>query len=190
MKKWIVFAVLVGFTYVTCSAQELKLGAKAGLNLATLSEDYDPDVKNRTSFHVGGVAEISLSEAFSIQPEILYSSQGAKDDGDDDEEVRLNYLTLPVLAKYYVSEGFSLEVGPQLGLLLKGEIEDNGVTTDVKDISKSTDLGIAFGLGYKFESGLNFGLRYYLGSDINDIEGSPDKIKNKVLQISVGYFFN
>lgn len=190
MKKLVLLTVLGLMNYLPGMAQQINFGAKAGLNLATLSEDYDPDVATRTSFHFGAMAEIPLSEMFSIQPELLYSSQGATDDGDDDEEVRLSYITLPVLAKYYVYDGLSIEGGPQLGLLLSGEIEDNGETTDVKDISKSTDFGLAFGLGYKMETGLNFGVRYYFGSDINDIAESSDKIKNKVFQISVGYFFN
>ena len=45
-------------------------------NFATLGGDTE-DLDGLTSFHVGGVAEISFSEKFSVQPELLYSAQGA-----------------------------------------------------------------------------------------------------------------
>jgi hypothetical protein len=189
MKKLIIFAVLVVFGNATGSAQDIVFGAKAGLNLATLQPDLT-DPATRISFHFGGMVEIPIMDAFSVQPELLYSGQGVKDKSDDDEVVRLNYLTLPVLAKYYVANNLSIEAGPQFGFLLSAEREDDGETTDIKDISKSTDIGFALGLGYELESGLNFGLRYYFGSDINEIEEDPNKISNRAFQISLGYFFN
>ncbi len=188
MKKWIVLTVLFALVSVPVSAQNLSFGAKAGLNLANLKPDLD-DASTRTSFHLGAVAEIGISDKFSVQPELLYSEQGAKDESDDDEVVRTNYLTLPIMAKYYLTEGLSLEAGPQIGFLLTAEVEDDGDTIDLKDNTKNTDIGIAFGLGYKLDSGLNFGLRYFLGSDINDVDGDSDKISNKVFQLSLGYFF-
>lgn len=72
-----------------------------------------------------------------------------------------------------------------------------GITTltssesiDLKNVTSGIDFGLNFGLGHKFESGLNFDARYNLGlSDINDIEGSNIKNQNSVIQVSVGYFF-
>ena len=188
MKKWIVFTVLFAFGIAAASAQDLSFGAKAGVNLANLKPDLD-DASTRTSFHLGAVAEIGISDQFSVQPELLYSEQGAKDDSDDDEVVRTNYLTLPIMAKYYLTDGLCIEAGPQIGFLLTAEVEDDGDTIDLKDNTKNTDIGLAFGLGYKLDSGLNFGIRYFLGSDINDVEGDSDKISNRVFQISLGYFF-
>lgn len=179
---------MVCLAWTSAHAQGVHIGAKAGLNFATIPDLNDPTT--RTSFHLGALAEFSISEAFSIQPELLYSSQGAKDASDDDEQIKLNYLTLPIMAKYYVWEGLSLEAGPQIGLLLSAEREDDGETEDLKDISKSTDIGLALGVGYKLPGGLHFGARYYFGSDINDIEEDSGKVKNSVFQLSVGYFFN
>ena len=188
MKKWIVLTVLITVGMMTVNAQNLSFGAKAGVNFANLKPDLD-DASTRTSFHLGAVAEIGISDKFSVQPELLYSEQGAKDESDDDEVVRTNYLTLPILAKYYLTDGLSLEAGPQIGFLLTAEVEDDGDTIDLKDNTKGTDIGFAFGLGYKLDSGLNFGLRYFLGSDINDVDGDSDKISNRVFQLSLGYFF-
>ena len=188
MKKLLALILLTSLAFAPINAQDINFGAKAGINLSTLQPDL-PDPAARTSIHLGGMAEISINEMFSIQPELLYSAQGVKDESDDNEFVRLSYLTLPVLAKYYLLEGLSVEAGPQFGFLLSAEFEDNGETTDLKDDVKPVDVGFALGAGYKLESGLNFGIRYYLGSDINNIGEDPDKFKNRVFQISVGYFF-
>ncbi len=62
---------------------------------------------------------------------------------------------------------------------------------DIKEFLKSTDFGLNLGVGYKMESGLNFGARYNLGlSDVNDsdMDGGAE-YKNSVIQVSVGYFF-
>jgi hypothetical protein len=202
MKKvFLVFAIVtLGFTV---NAQEVTFGVKAGLNLASIAGDDTDGLDSRTSFHVGGVAEISISEKFSVQPELLYSAQGAKYTESDgyDGEFKLDYINLPIMAKYYVADGFSLEAGPQVGFLLSAKDEytspeDSG-TDDLKDFVKGIDFGLNFGVGYKLDSGLNFGARYNLGlSNIWDF-GSVDpgfglddiKNQNSVIQFSVGYFF-
>lgn len=189
MKNLFVTTVIAVMSLAAISAQEVKFGAKAGINLATLQPEL---TDTRTSFHLGGMAEIALTEEFSVQPELLYSGYGAKDqnDSDNNEIFKVDYLTLPVLAKYYVVDALSLEAGPQLGFLLSSKQEDNGETDDLKDVTKSLDFGFAFGAGYKFDNGINLGVRYYLGSDVNDIDEDTEEFKNRVFQISVGYFFD
>ncbi len=188
MKKYVFITLVLAFVFSSSNAQDLTFGAKAGANFATLGGDFD-NAETRTSIHLGGVLEVSISDVFSVQPEILYSSQGAGSDLDDDDVLKLDYINIPILAKYYVVDNLSIEAGPQIGFLLSAEVEEGGDTEDIKDITKSTDIGLNFGLGYKLDSGLNFGARYYFGSDINDIEEDSDKITNSVFQLFVGYFF-
>ena len=211
MKKTILLLALA-FGMYSANAQEISFGAKAGLNLASVSGDETDDLDGRTGFHVGAVAEFSLSEKFSLQPELLYSTQGAKFEETAFEQgvtargeatVKLDYILLPVMAKYYIAEGLSIEAGPQLGVLVSAETElelsgsADGQTVsiteenDISDEISSIDLGVNFGLGYKLDNGLNFAARYNLGlSNVNDFEGSDDfKNQNSVIQFSVGYSF-
>lgn len=202
MKKNIVFISIAILGLLNINAQEIKFGAKAGVNFATIAGDETEGVKGRTSLHVGAVSEFIISEKFSIQPELLYSAQGAKyEDADFKETIKLDYLNLPIMAKFYVADGFSLEAGPQVGFLLsaKGELEAGGesVEVDIKDFVEGIDFGLNFGVGYKLPSGINFGLRYNLGlSNINDTGNlDPDfnvgdvNNQNSVIQLSLGYFF-
>lgn len=192
MKKSFLIIAIIVFGLTNLNAQEVKFGAKAGLNLASITGDETDGIESRTAFHVGAVAEISVSDKFSVQPELLYSAQGAKDSFEGiDFDAKIDYLNLPIMAKYYVAEGFSLELGPQVGFLLSAKAEGGGESIDFKDETKGIDFGANFGVGYKLESGLNFGARYNLGlSNINDGEDSDDfKNQNSVIQLSVGYFF-
>jgi hypothetical protein len=205
MKKLLLCTAIAVFGLSNVNAQEVKFGAKAGVNFASVGGDETGDLDGRTSFHIGGVAEIVISEKFSFQPELLYSAQGAKASGSEpgfgsfESEYKFDYLNIPLMAKFYVAEGFSLEAGPQIGFLLSAKDDwtetfdgftDSG-TDDLKDYTKGIDFGLNFGLGYKMETGLNFGARYNLGlSNINDGEGFDDfKNQNSVIQISVGYMF-
>jgi len=192
MKKSLLIIAIIFFGLTNLNAQEVKFGAKAGLNLASISGDETDGLDSRTAFHLGVVAEISVSEKFSVQPELLYSAQGASDSFEGiDVDLKIDYINLPVMAKFYVAEGFSLEAGPQVGFLLSAKGEGGGESIDFKDETKGIDFGANFGVGYKLESGLNFGARYNFGlSNINDGEGSDEfKNQNSVIQLSVGYFF-
>lgn len=228
MKKLLLLTAVAAFGLSSVNAQEVQFGAKAGVNLATMTGDIE-DNSSKVGFHLGGVAEIKISDKFSVQPELIFSQQGTKSETkesgesmgfsynyEEETKVKANYLNLPIMAKFYVAEGLSLEAGPQVGFLLSADAEYEykdtetfgGVTTtdsgsaeaDVKDAYKGIDFGIGFGAGYKLDNGLNFGLRYNLGlSSVAEDETYEDgfgntvkreiDVKNNVLQFSVGYMF-
>jgi len=186
MKKIILVAVIAISSFVGANAQTA-FGAKAGLNVANLSGDVDGN-KSLIGFNVGVFAEITLADSFYLQPELLYSTQGAKyDDSEFDisADLNLNYIIIPMMFKYDVANRFYLEAGPQIGFLVMAEVLDQ----DVKDDMESVDFGVNFGLSYGFTEKLFAQARYNIGmSDIvKDNEG--DKISNAVLSFSLGYKF-
>lgn len=207
MKK-VILTVAAIFAFGFANAQEVKYGVKAGLNLSTLTGDVE-DVKSLAGFHAGGFVEIKLMDKFAIQPELLYSTQGAKSEysisedgfiGRGEEKVKLGYLNLPVMAKYFVAPGFSIEAGPQVGFLLSAKNEYDysvsgfGITesesgeTDIKDSTESIDFSLNVGAGYEFNQNIFVQARYNFGltNVAKDTDGS---IKNGVVQVSIGYKF-
>lgn len=179
----LLLAVVTALGFTNVNAQEIKFGAKGGFNIASITGDNTKGIDAVTSFNFGVVSEIPLSDKFSFQPELMYSGQGYS---FNDNTIALSYLNIPLMGKYYVTKGLSIEAGPQLGFLLSAKNE----STDVKDSFNTFDFGLNFGLGYKFKNGLNFGARYNLGlTDINNLDNSSSKNKNGVFQFSVGYFF-
>lgn len=199
----IVLAMLCFVAYAqdeTVKKSDISFGLKGGLNLSFITGDGTDNFDSKIAFHIGVVSEIPISDKFSFQPELLYSSQGDKETSDGMEiKYKLDYLNLPLMAKYYISKGFSLEAGPQIGFLLSAKAEGDGVSVDIKDITKGVEFALDLGLGYKFENGLNFSVRYNLGlSNIFDNEGSiqgfqfnsgNSKNHNEVFQLSVSYMF-
>lgn len=178
----------------TASDKKVVFGAKAGVNFADITGDDVESFKGLTSFHLGAVAEIPICNSISLQPELLYSRQGSDyEEASFSGSVKADYLNVPVMAKYYLGEGFSVEAGPQIGFLMSAKDEYDGGDDDIKDYLKSTDFGVNFGLGYKLDNGLNFSARYNLGlsnvNDSNDLDAGAE-YKNSVIQIGIGYFFN
>jgi len=175
-------------------AQAFQFGVKAGVNFSSISTDisnYEPS--STSDFHAGVFAEFKLPK-ISIQPELLYSRQGAKISSDAPfSKLNYNYLNVPIIVKYYLIDGLNLQVGPQLGFLTTAEtytlISGSDNATDVKETLKSTDLSLAIGVGIDLPLHFNASVRYNWGiSDIND-DAASDAIRNQVVQISVGYAF-
>jgi hypothetical protein len=161
-------------------AQLLKIGVKAGLNYANLTgSNIQTDAI--TSYHAGLVAEIKLLDKFAIQPELLYTTQGATYNtalGDIKNE--LGYIAIPVLAKIYLSKSFSLELGPQASFLLseKNNFDVNNANT--------FDFAIDAGLGFKITKNIFIQGRYVLG--LTEVSSNAET-KNSILQLSAGLMF-
>lgn len=140
-------------------------------------------------FHVGGLMNFKIGQVFSIQPEVLFSSQGAKIKGNvgGDENVRVSYINVPVLAKLKSPGGFYVEAGPQVGFKAGEDFNENQT---IDNFAKNLDLSAAVGLGYHSSMGLGFGARYTAGlskvGDFDRTDVDPD-FKNSVLQFSVFY---
>lgn len=198
MKKVILAAFVLGTITTAVAQQQVKFGPKAGLNFANLSGDDNSDML--TGFHVGAVAEIKFNEKFSIQPEVVYSTQGAKvsttmiPTGTVVSKWNSDYINIPVLAKYYIVDGFSVEAGPQVGFLVKSEskMETGNIegSLDTKKFRNAVDFGIGAGLAYDLPVGMFVNARYNLGlSDIMK-DNNGDAIKNNVIQVGIGYKFD
>ena len=180
MKK-IILSIAAVLAFGFANAQDVKYGAKAGLNMSSISTD---GASSLLAFHLGGFAEIKINPKFAVQPELLYSAQGAKFTGGD---LNLNYINIPVMAKYYVADAISIEVGPQIGFLMSAKAD--GV--DVKEFFSSTDFGLNLGGGYNLNEKMSLGLRYNMGlSDVEkDLPSGAKGSKNSCVQISFGYKF-
>ena len=182
MKKIILTAAAV-FAFSFDNAQDSKFGVKGGLSMSSNSEE---GAKSLLAFHLGAFAEFKVSDKFAVQPELLYSAQGAKfSEAGASSTFNLNYINIPVMAKFNVAEAFTLEVGPQIGFLMSAKAE--GV--DFKELCNSTDFGLNFGAGYNLSETTSLGLRYNMGlSDVlkNQVDGSS---KNSSIQLSFGYKF-
>ena len=184
MKKTIATLILLVLGTGISQAQLLEFGVKGGVNFAnyTGGDVSGVDFKTITSYNAGMVMELKVFENFAIQPELLYSTQGAELEGLGDQvKNELGYLSIPVLAKFYLtSNELSLELGPQASFLVS---ERNEV--DAND-TNSFEFGIAGGLSYKITKSIFVSGRYVAG--LTEAKKDAD-VKNSLIQFSVGYMF-
>jgi hypothetical protein len=187
MKK--IMITLAFFASTTAFAQKFELGAKAGANISNFTGTGNwQNVKSKAlvGYHFGGFVSFFLGNNFAIQPEVLFSSQGAKfESAGQTTDQKVSYINVPVLLKYRTTGGFYVEAGPQIGF------KTGESSASIDSFAKSTDLSLAGGIGYHSKIGLGIGARYTAGlSKVGDFKASngidPD-FKNGVLQFSIFY---
>ncbi len=191
MKKLLLSVALLASSFtLLAQSSEITYGAKGGLNVSNFIGDDADDSDSKVGFNVGLFLEAPIAERLSIQPELLFSTQGAESEsGDGSSEAKLSYISIPVMFKYYVTEKFNLLAGPQLSFNINSEFEALGITVDADDLGLDTstvDFGLNFGLGYNITEKFFVEGRYNIG--INDVYDDID-VKNSVFQFGLGYRF-
>lgn len=167
----------------------LHFGVKAGSNYSDF-DNTDFDTEGLAGFHAGAIVAFDINKNFSIQEEFLYSTQGAKLKGglSDGKNLKLSYISVPIVLKYKTNFGLYFEAGPQIGILASEDFKE--ITND--DFAEKIDAGTVGGIGYQFSSGLGIGIRYYLGlTDISKTKSTTinTDFQNKMAQVSLFYIF-
>jgi hypothetical protein len=188
-------ALSLGVTSNLFAQSEPKMGVKGGLNVSNLYIDNVNDENARFGFNVGLYGQLFSSEVFALQPELLFSTKGSRNefDGFADETVKfnLNYLDLPVLAVIKLGESAEIHAGAYASYLLntnisyEGDLGNGGEDID-RDNFKSYDYGLVGGFGLNFGN-LQVGARYNYGlvkiADSDAAELVLGDAKNSVAQI-------
>lgn len=187
MKKLLFISLLA--VCFSANAQHFSVGLKAGTNISNFTGGDFTEVKKKSlmGFYGGVYLNFWAGKNFTIQPEALISTQGAKIEEDGvTENYKLSYVTIPVMFKYKSNGGFYVEAGPQVGFKISESIPDQTVET----FAKNLDLSIGAGLGFQSASGFGIGARYLAGlSKVGDFDpaiANPD-FKNSVIQIGVSF---
>lgn len=188
MKKVIVgiFSIIV-FANIS-KAQKLHLYAKVGPNFTKIDgKEFAEDYK--TGFHAGGALEIGLSKTIAIQPELLFSELktfsattvigGIR----AAQEVKLNYMSIPLLLKINATKLLSIHLGPEYSILVSNEKDllQNG-----QEAFKSGNFSLIAGVQLNL-SNINIYGRYNVG--LSSIEDAPNTDKWKSQQIQLGLAF-
>ena len=191
MKK-LVLILFAGISFATANAQ-FQFGVKAGANFSTLSDDQGYSARTQFNFNAGVFAKLPIARFVSLQPELVYSGQGARynDGAGGIGAEHINYFNVPVLVKFAHRSGFFFETGPQIGFLLSAKDKDQGFSADLKSQVNSADFSWVFGFGFKIpESPVGVDFRYNAGlSNIDNNSVSQDNatIRNDVFQIGLTY---
>lgn len=196
----------------TASAQ--RIGIEAGVNFANQTLSYDDPFlgderesgDERTGLKLGVVLDYQLEPGFYFQPGLYYSQKGFEDFGGIDE-VRIDYLELPLNLLFKAGNSrtgrFFAGGGPYLGFALGGEGElqngrdfDVNVGEDIDDEVDFIDAGLNLTVGYELPMGVFFRANAALGlanvapDDLVDNVPVDDyRVRNRVFAFTIGYFF-
>ena len=170
------------FSSVISAQHSTQLGIKGGVNFSALHVDQQSST-HRTGINAGLLAHIHLSPHLALQPEAMYSSQGAE--YTDDVKTKLHYINVPVLVQYMFGKGLRLQTGPQVSFLTGAETKTPVSETSANEVFDKTDVAWSLGTGYLTRSGLGVDVRYNLG--LTDISKNNADLRNRVWQVAIFY---
>ena len=195
MKFLIVSLLLLATVITSANAQGLKLGIRAGANMYKIDgKSFDKEFTY--GYHAGGSLEIMFSKVFGIQPEVLFNQSNTRTGYSFDtlyksinpgtlKEIKLNYISIPLLLNIRPFPFLTLQAGPQFGILMSKNLPllQNG-----KEAFKNGDLTMLAGVQLNILKFRVYG-RYGIGlNNINDID-NKDKWKSQSAQIGLGFNF-
>jgi len=165
------------------SKGNIEFGLMVGYNSSTVStsDNFGDEPDTYSNFNAGASADFYFSDRWSIKVKGLYDGKGFSKaivtlpEGDFVTDVKLNYITVPVMANWHFGSkrNWYLNFGPYVGFLIAAK--ETRFNIDLKENFKSTDAGLAFGIGVKIP--VNDKLRIFFEFDGQG--GFSNILKNK-----------
>ncbi len=186
-----VFSIITLLFFISTSlfSQDISLGIKGGANMGKITGESFKD-EFALSYHVGGFLTIS-GKKWGIQPEVLFSEVNADTANSFSEitnipnvsQIKLRQLTIPIMLNYKLDKLFTLQAGPQFGILLD---KNEHLVQNGEDAFKSGDFALAAGLELNILKFKIYG-RFVGGmTDISNIDKS-DTWKVQNIQVGVAW---
>ena len=80
MKKILLMTLFVSVTYLVQAQVHADWGIKGGVNLANLKIENTSSPDSKVAVNLGLLAHLHFEPHWAVQPELMYSNQGAKED--------------------------------------------------------------------------------------------------------------
>ncbi len=195
MKNLCITIILCGLGYISCSAQ--RIGLQGGLNFTNVTSDTDVDLSSSNGLHIGLAADIPLVWPYEIGTGVFYTRRGYKSEEQGREgTVSIDYIDIPVNLRFRLQLadliGAFVSVGPYFSYGVNSKVFDsngvltNGYSRDDIDLNR-IDSGMNVGAGVDLT---NVRVSAAYGLSFTDLGVEPgNRLKNRDLKISVGYFF-
>ena len=145
-------------------------------------------------YHLGGFAEIDFAKKIGIQPELIWNQTSTTYtsgfatlyptlvNAGTNQNVTLNYLSIPILLRYNVGSMVTLLAGPQFSILMN---KNQNLLQNGQQAFSTGDFAMVGGLQFNLKSLRLYG-RYNAGmKNINQID-QRDKWTNQQIQFGIG----
>lgn len=173
----------------------IEWGVMGGANYWKLSGPSF-DEKFKLGYNVGGYAQIPLGGKWGLQTGLLLNETQAKTttqfnalyQGASFAGITLDYISLPILATYRISQPFTILAGVQYGYMI---FQTEGLVQSPpqpQEAFQKNDLSILFGGELHVSKKLKFGARYVIMlTEMNNLDSNLESWKNQGLQIYIGW---
>jgi hypothetical protein len=189
--KYKLSVVLLFVFFANAAMAQFSAGVKAGANIIKVDGKSFKD-EFQYGYHLGGFVNIGIGGRFSIQPEVLFNQYQTRTDSsfqniyqnafDGASNIKLNYLSIPLVLNYKLGSLLSLQAGPMFSILMD---QDKNLLENGQDAFKKGDFSMLGGAQVSLGK-IKLNGRYVVGlNNINDID-NKDKWKNQGFQLSVG----
>jgi hypothetical protein len=199
-----ILLLVFGFSFFADAAKgQFIYGVKAGMDFSTAI------AQGHTNPYAAGLvagitSNIEIGKSFFISPQFYYAQKGSTTSSGI---FRINYLNLPVLGGYKITNHLQVLLGINLGILLNAKLEGDSAfitTSQFQRIDPGLDAGIRYqlarwGVDFSFVRSL-IGIEktnqtYYLYNGLGMANAETytvpesDKAKNQTFEISIYYLF-
>lgn len=193
--KTILLMLSVLCVFHTAQAQRLKIGIRGGANASKIEGKSFSD-EFRYGYHLGGAMEMMFGKAIGIQPEVLFNQSNLRTGYSFDtlyrsitpgtiKDVRLNYLSIPILLNVKPFPFLTLQAGPQFGILMS---TDRTLLEDGGEAFRNGNFAMVGGVQLHVMQFRLYG-RYSIGlNNANDID-NRDRWQSQTAQVGVGFNF-
>lgn len=186
MKKILLACATALMVTAAASAQGWAWGPKVGLTMSTINGVED--VQLREGVSAGLFFESVACNWFVIEGDLLFSMQGFKADDELGSKIRLNYISMPIVGKYYVFDGLNLQMGAAFDYLIHSGIKvDDNSDVDIDGDFNKFNIQFVAGMAYDFDFGMVLEARYSYG--LTPMSTQRNDIYSGMLQISAGWRF-
>lgn len=202
MKKLFLSLVMMISSMVSFAQQEpgtFSIRPEIGFNTSSLiittTDAWDLPIIGETNSKLGFVAgaevEYQANNWFGISAGALYTQLGAKGATGKDITFKFDYVTVPIMANFYVWKGLCWKTGLQPAFKVNAKTTQGDVVAPnwSDDYISSFDIQIPVGVSYETH-GFIIDARYLIGVGNvhkNDYSG---KGRNSSTQITLGYKFH
>lgn len=195
----IVFLSILAFFFFTSSkelsAQKIELGARF-MPTFTAFNIYTPSGGTAygsftAGWGFGGFVGYQFNKHIGLQGEVIYNSLSQKyKENDVVRNINLRYINIPILLSLntnkYKTVNFNAVVGPQLGISVGSTIGSDVSTTKAVLVTKTGDLGIAYGAG--LDVGINESKTFRLGFGFRGVYGLLDISDHSTTLVTDNYY--
>ncbi|MGY6647467.1 porin family protein [Wenyingzhuangia sp. IMCC45574] len=205
MKKYLLFPLLfiIISNMKAQNSGDIEFGLGGGINLSFLTDTNDQNSGSKISNNFIAVGEYYFSDRLGLRIKTIYDNKGYQGSLSLSETVDnetfhtdfiLNYLTIPITSNFHFSRNrnWFLNLGPYIGFLLNAE--GSGLEIDVNELYKKVDIGVSFGIGYKFNINKNMQLfsEYDAQIGISEVfeKNQGEKIRNRRSSLNIGLLLN